>query len=175
MTAPDSHTLRVQQHFVRHQTSLKAFVLALAPGFADAEDVLQEAFLTITEKAGKFEEGTNFFAWACAIVRFKVLEHQRRSRKTMALSDDVLAALEASAPTAVFFEQRLAALDGCVEKLPVRAREIVKLRYHGEHGAEAIARRLDWTANSVSVALSRARETLRDCVQRTLQHEEAAA
>jgi len=175
MNSLDPHTLRVQQHFIRHQTALKAFVLALAPGFAEAEDVLQEAFLTVTEKAAKFEEGTSFFSWACAIVRFKVMEHQRRARKTTALSEEVLAALEAAAPPAIFFEQRLCALENCLAKLPERAQQIVRLRYHGEHGAEAIARQLAWTPNSVSVALSRARETLRECVQRALQEQEAQA
>jgi len=161
----DPQTLRVQQHFVRHQPALKAFVLALAPGFADAEDVLQEAFLTITAKAAKYEEGTSFFAWACAIVRFKLLEHQRRGRRTTGLSAEVLAALEASAPPVTFFEGRLALLEDCLDRLPERAREIVRLRYHGEHGAAEIARLLSWTPNSVSVALSRAREALRICMR----------
>ena len=40
--------------------------------------VLQEVFLVITRKANDFEEGTNFFAWACTIARFKLLELLRR-------------------------------------------------------------------------------------------------
>jgi hypothetical protein len=40
-------TLRVQQLFVRHQGAFKAFVLALWPDFAEADDVMQEVFLVI--------------------------------------------------------------------------------------------------------------------------------
>ncbi|MEO2013452.1 MAG: hypothetical protein ABGZ53_03685 [Fuerstiella sp.] len=42
MTEDDEHLLKVQQLFVRHQTQLKAFVVALSPGFAQADDVPQE-------------------------------------------------------------------------------------------------------------------------------------
>jgi RNA polymerase sigma-70 factor (ECF subfamily) len=73
MSAFDEHTLRVQQHFVRHQGALKAFVLALWPDFAEADDVLQEVFLTVTAKAHQFEEGTNFLSWARSIARYEVL------------------------------------------------------------------------------------------------------
>lgn len=174
MPAPDPHTLHVQQLFISHQSSLKGFVLALEPRMAEAEDLLQEVFLVVTEKAGQFERGSNFFAWACTIARFKLMEHRRRTRREeIGLSDDALLALEASAPAPAFFDERTRWLRTCVGQLAPRAQEIVRLRYQNEHGAQEIARRLGWTANAVSVALSRAREALRDCVQRHLQSNEA--
>lgn len=173
MATIDPHTLHVQQLFIAHQLSLKAFVLALEPRLAEAEDVLQETFLTVTEKAAQFERGSNFFAWSCTIARFKVLERNRRTRlEHVGFSDEVLLALEASAPTAEFFTERSELLRDCVEQLAPRAREIVQLRYRHEHGVQEIARRLSWTANAVSVALSRARDVLRECVQSQLHARE---
>ena len=64
MSESDEHTLRVQQLFVRHQGALKAFVLALWPDFAEADDVMQEVFLVITRKAAEFQPETNFLSWA---------------------------------------------------------------------------------------------------------------
>ena len=42
----------------------------------DAEDVLQEANLVLWRKFDQYQEGTNFFAWACQIIRYEVLKYQ---------------------------------------------------------------------------------------------------
>lgn len=164
---PEGHTIRVQQLFVKHQGSIKAFILSLHPDFAEADDILQETFLTVTRKAGAFSEGTSFIAWSFAIARFKTLEaRRRRPAHHQDLSDEVLEALAAAAPDETFFDRRLAALRQCLERLAPTARAMVRLRYHEEHGPEEIAQLLSWKPNAVNVALSRARSALRTCVRR---------
>lgn len=164
-TQPSPHTMRVQGLFVRHQSSVKAFILSLRPDFASADDILQETFLTVTRKAEDFEEGSNFIAWVFTIARFKVMEAGRRHPRETDLSDDLLDTLAAEAPPADFFDTRLAALLACLDRLAPRAREIVRLRYQEEHGPGEIALRLKWKTAAVNVALSRARQLLRSCVQ----------
>lgn len=162
--------MRVQQLFVRHQSSIRAFILSIHPSFAEADDILQESFLTVTRKANEFAEGSNFIAWSFAIARFKTLESRRR--RPLAgeqLSDEVLEALSASAPDAGFFDRRLEALQRCLDKLAPKARDMVRLRYHEECGPEEIARQLAWKQNAVNVALSRARAALRKCVGRRVR------
>ena len=75
MTENDEHLLKVQQLFVRHQTQLKAFVVALSPGFAQADDVLQEVFLTVTAKAHEFD-------WRSACKSDPLRERNRRVNRT---------------------------------------------------------------------------------------------
>ena len=75
-----SATEEVQLLFVRHENSIRTFVRALQPSLADADDVLQETFLTVSRKASTFELGTNFVAWACSIARLKVLENFRQKK-----------------------------------------------------------------------------------------------
>tara|TARA_B110000438_G_C15604774_1_gene559593 strand:+ start:445 stop:723 length:279 start_codon:yes stop_codon:yes gene_type:complete len=72
---PDA-TEQIQLLFVRHEGVIRAFVRALQPSLSDADDVMQETFLTISRKAETFELGTNFVAWACSIARLKVLERR---------------------------------------------------------------------------------------------------
>ncbi len=164
---PGEHTILVQQLFVKHQTAVKAFILSLQPNFAEADDLVQETFLTVTRKAAEFRAGSNFLAWAFAIARFKLLEARRRGGKSpVALSDEVIELLAISAPEAGFFESRFAALRRCLERLAPRAQEILRLRYHEERGPAEIAARLDWSANAVNVALTRARNSMRDCVEK---------
>ena len=77
---PDA-TEEVQLLFVRHENSIRAFVRALQPSLSDADDVMQETFLTVSRKASSFEPGTNFVAWACGIARLKVLENFRQKKR----------------------------------------------------------------------------------------------
>ena len=160
-------TIRVQQLFVRHQGIVKAFILSLQPGFADAEDVLQETFLVVTRRAADFREGTNFVAWACSIARFKLME-ARRKVSAPAISEEAIAAVCEDAPDEGFFQERLPVLRECLRRLAPRAREMVWLRYHGELGLQEIAGRLAWKEPAVRVALSKARVFLRACMERGL-------
>lgn len=161
----DAARVRVQGLFVRHQGVVKAFILSLQPGFADAEDVLQETFLVVTRRAGDFEEGTNFVAWACAIARLKLLEARRRASRPV-LSEAAMVALCEDVPEEAFSDERLGALRECVGRLAPKARELVWLRYHGELGSAEIAAKTGWKDGAVRVALTKARGFLRQCVRR---------
>jgi RNA polymerase sigma-70 factor (ECF subfamily) len=166
-------TMRVQQLFVKHQLGLRAFILSLEPNFTDAEDLLQEVFLVITRKANDFEEGTNFFAWACTIARFKLMELVRRRARSQVLSEEVIEALCAVEPEYHFDDSRLAILQHCLEQLAPKARQMMYLRYYGEHSPAQIARLVSWTPNAVRVALSRARTVLQECLERKFRQEGA--
>ncbi|MBA3935879.1 MAG: sigma-70 family RNA polymerase sigma factor [Planctomycetes bacterium] len=166
----DSHSLSVQRLFVQHQPQLRAFVMGLAPDFATADDVMQEAFLEISRKAAEFALGTNFQAWSRSIAKFKVLAVLRdRQRSAKRLAEDVLEALAASAPLdddAERHEVAVVRLRTCLEHLAPAARELVRLRYFGEHLPEAIAALRAQSVGAVNVTLSRARTALRTCMER---------
>ncbi|HEX4264625.1 MAG TPA: sigma-70 family RNA polymerase sigma factor [Verrucomicrobiae bacterium] len=166
-------TMRVQQLFVKHQLGLRAFILSLEPNFTDAEDLLQEVFLVVTRKANEFQEGTNFFAWACTIARYKLLELLRRRARSQALSEEVIEALCAVETEHAFDDSRVAILQQCLEQLAPKARQMMFLRYYGEHSPAQIARLVSWTPNAVRVALSRARTVLQECLERRMRKEAA--
>lgn len=172
MAETDDPRLRVQQLFVRHQGRLKAFVLALCPDFARADDVLQEVFLTVTAKADEFEPETNFVAWARTIARFKLLEARRQSRPTV--DAEVLASLAASCPEDWGDDRKVAALTRCLGSLAPKAQEIIRLRYHREHSPPEIAQLLSRSVNSIGVALAKARVVLRECIERQLKQTSAS-
>ncbi len=168
----------VQRLFLRHAGLLRGFILGLLPDHHIAEDVFQELFLTITHKAGEFQPGTNFLAWARAIGRLKVLECCRARKAGPQLLDP--AALEALAAAAGEVDDtwapHRAALAHCLEQLAPRARQILELRYSEEFLAPPeIAARISWSVGAVHVALSRARKFLHDCTQRRLAMQEGLA
>lgn len=163
--SPD-HGLVVQQLFVRHQAVVLAYVLSLEPNLADAQDIVQEVFLTISRKADTFTVGTNFPAWACTVARYQTLGFQRRrARHACTLDEDVIALLEdGRSVDGPGFEEEVSVLKGCLLKLAPRARELIWARYHRQRMPEDIAEEIGWTANAVRVTLSRARTLLRDCL-----------
>lgn len=167
----DSRVTLVQMLFVQHTAALRGFVHALVPDFARADDIIQETFLTVTKKAGDFEPGTNFLGWACSIARFKMLESTRKQRSSTSLSPEIIESLCACEPEPEASDERLRHLGECLKKLAPQARQAVEMRYQQAHKPAEIARRLGWGAESVYVALSRARTLLRECVARKLAEE----
>jgi RNA polymerase sigma-70 factor (ECF subfamily) len=173
MEAPQAHTLQVQKLFVKHQRQLRAFVLALWPDSTVADDILQEVFLTVTQKAEQFRLGTDFASWTRAIARFKAIEMRRASGKFL-VSEDVYEILAAECPTYWADDRRLTALSRCMKTLAPKARELIQLRYVDELTPTEIAMRLSRTVNSIGVALTKARVLLRDCVEKQITSGEAS-
>lgn len=167
---PSDHTLQVQRLFVQHQQVVLYYVLTIEPNLGDAQDIVQETFLTVTRKAATYQLGTNFPAWACTIARYQALQFQRtRARAAARLDDDVMEMLYGEdGPEPEILGPRTQALKGCLGKLTPMAGDLIRRRYHLGQMPEVIAPAVGWTPNSVRVALTRARQTLRTCVDRSL-------
>ena len=165
---PDA-TEEVQLLFVRHENSIRAFVRALQPSLADADDVMQETFLTVSRKASTFQPGTNFVAWACGIARLKVLENFRQKKRANVLSEAAISALAEDAPSPESLSEREDALEGCLEKLTPKTRDLLWRRYSRRQSSEEMAEAAGMTSIAVRVALSKARVALRDCINAQLQ------
>lgn len=164
---PDQLSL-VQGLFVQHLPALRGFVLSLVSDYSLVDDVVQETFLVVSAKAGQFQRGSNFRAWAWTIARYKVLQTlQKVPKAEQRLSDEVIESLCATDASEEWpAEDQLRQLAECVRELAPKARQAVELRYQQAHKPPEIARRMGWTVDAVHVALSRARVALRDCVQR---------
>ena len=142
----------VQRLFVECQPALCAFIGALVPDFSQAQDLLQETFLTATQKADDFSPETNYIGWVCAIARYKVLE-ARRQRKFMGLTEAAIEALCVRTPKLP--SPPAESLAECIERLAPRAKQAITLRYQGSHSSSEVASIMGWTSEAVYVALSR--------------------
>jgi len=180
MNPPDStpvhtHILRVQSLFVQHQTQLRSFVQSIVPDFATADDVVQECFLTVTQKALEFSLDSNFTAWVRSIARFKVLALLRdKARSPMLLSEEALESVILAAPNVESDandaeHQSLATLRNCLSHLAPAAREMIQMRYFSQWGPAEISKIRDCSQNAVNVTLARAREALRRCMERSAE------
>lgn len=163
-----------QEVFVRNltncQPSLYAFILSLLPNRDDANDILQDANLVMWRRSAEFNEGTDFLAWAYKIARFKVLSHHRDQHRSRHVFDDALLAelADEAERRAGDFNGVASLLDDCMQELPCPQRELVRERYAPGSSVREMAERLGQSASSLSVALSRIRHALLECVHRKL-------
>lgn len=152
------------------QARLYGYIFAILPDAVAAHEVLSETNVTLLKKLAEFHMGSDFAAWAFRVAYFEVLAFQKRRRSDRhVFSDELLAEMAESAAAATeHVNEKAAALDHCLEKLPQSDRPLIALRYRSGLPVQDIAKRRGKTPNAISLALLRIRAALADCVERTL-------
>lgn len=150
------------------QTRLKAYILSLLSNTSDADDILQETNTYILTHLEKFEQGSNFKAWAFQIAFFRVKSYirDRQRRGHVELTSNLIDQISHAAGE--YFshdDERLSHLHRCIQKLSTKERLLVRLQYIEKASVTALASRTNQTANSLHKALSRIRQSLRLCVE----------
>jgi RNA polymerase sigma-70 factor (ECF subfamily) len=138
----------------RYVRLVHGLLLARVP-YADADDLVQEVFITAWRRLDSLRDGAAFGGWVASIARNRATDHHRRDAGTVELPDDLVAPGSTSAPS-----EALAALDA-IRALPEAYRETLMLRLvEGMTGPE-IAERTGLTPGSVRVNLHRGMRLLR--------------
>jgi RNA polymerase sigma-70 factor (ECF subfamily) len=152
----------------QYQGRLYGYVLSLSADPNVANDVLQEANVVLWKQWRQFEPGSNFKAWAFRIAHFQYMAYrQKRLRDKTLFSDELLATLASEAKEVdERHEERAAALERCLEQMPPRSREAIRLRYADDLNVSDIAQKLNRNANAVYQILFRARQWLIACVNK---------
>jgi RNA polymerase sigma-70 factor, ECF subfamily len=153
-----------------HEARLRAFILSLVPRWSDAEEIAQRCSMILWKKFDQFKLGTSFFAWACQVARLEVKEYRKSAGRQRTLFSDAFVDAVANQ---VFEMQgdlpgRLQVLQKCVEKLPPKHRELLRLRYNEGKSVKAVAHTVSRSVDAVYKGLSRIRQALHDCINRTL-------
>lgn len=159
-----------------HQASIRYYVASLLPGDSRAADVAQQANLTIWDKRGEFEPGTNFKAWAFAIARYEVLNFRKKqARDSRLLFSDELEEIMADelAAESDDFDLRRDALRSCLEKLKPNDLALVRHRYYESSPLKEFAVETGRSAAGLKVSLHRIRNALARCIERQLPGEGA--
>lgn len=137
---------------------------------SDAEDAVQETFLRVLRHRETLGEIRDHRVWLIRIVWNIVLDRKRRA-KTRPETDDVAELARVLPVSELSAEERAAAAQhhahvlACVEKLPVREREVMMLSAFEELSSVEIAAVLEVTESSVRSRLFRARNLLAGLLQ----------
>jgi RNA polymerase sigma-70 factor (ECF subfamily) len=151
-------------------------LLAIAQRLLDdrgaAEDVVQDAFVTVWTRASSFPTlHTHPLAWLTSIVRNRAIDQLRRRRPEVPLDLDIddapalqLAAEGPTPPEALMARQSEGKLDECVNRLEDEARRALLLAFYDGLTHEALAARLQKPLGTVKAWLRRSLLRLRDCL-----------
>lgn len=151
---------------------VSAFVASMVHDFTDRDDVLQDCAVAAMTSFDRYDRSRPFAAWVIGVARNQVrLYLRRRSKDPHFFDDEALEALvHAFSSLGAEEHEKLGRLEGCMEKLEGRARQLCEYRYAKNLKPAAIAEELDMAPNAVAKALQRIREQLRDCVEQTPSH-----
>jgi RNA polymerase sigma factor (sigma-70 family) len=140
-----------------------------------AEDVLQEAFMTIWRAAADYRASLSPpMAWLGLIVRSRGLDFLRRrtadrSGVTQELDEVLADTLEGDAPNPMdttHASQQAWALHQCMARLDQRQREVVSLAYLRDLSHSELAEQLKLPLGTVKTWIRRGLEQLRVCMAR---------
>lgn len=139
-----------------------------------AEDVLQEAFLTIWRSAAAYRASLSPpMAWLGVIVRSRALDHLRRQRTAGAgqsqAFDDTLAETLASAdpgPSQLAeASEQASLLHQCLQQLAPPQREALSLAYLRDMSHSELAERLSQPLGTIKTWIRRSLDKLRTCME----------
>jgi len=141
--------------YVRYARMVHAILLARVPP-GEAEDLVQEVFLTAMRQLRRLRNSGGFRAWLGAIARNKAMDHFRDTHAT--------ASLEEAPPCGTAMPDAFLVLER-IRSLPEAYRETMLMRLvEGMTGPE-IAERTGLTPESVRVNLCRGMKMLRELLE----------
>lgn len=142
---------------------------------AEAEDVLQEAYLRAFQHLGRFEGRSRFSTW---LTKIAVYEANGRRRKRRRLRADASGAdamhsysIDRDGLEEASREELRRLLLGAVDALPPELRVVFTLRMVERLSTEETAEALNLTPSNVKVRLHRARSALRDWIDQRIGEE----
>jgi len=172
--SPDKNRLFLRL-FLQNQHRLYAYILTLLPHRADADDVLQEASMTMWDKFDANAPPTEFLAWARRVAYHKVLDFYKKTNRAQTrlsqLFVERLAESAAAQSDGLQLDARREALAGCIEKLPPRDRDLLTHRFAAGATTQSTSEQLGRSVDAVYKALAKLRGVLLQCVQKTLTQE----
>lgn len=157
----------------RHQARLRGLVRCLLVRSADVDDVLQEINAVLWEKGSDYQPGSDFWAWASQIARFKALNHIRKYSRDRLVFDDVLinGLADLACRRLEQSNDRREALEKCLNELPPPQRQLIDLRYAGGHAIESISQIIGRPQASIRQTLYRVRQILLACIESKMHTE----
>ena len=158
------------QEIARCQPRLRAFVRCLLVRQSDVDDLLQEVNAVLWEKGDEFQPGTDFWAWASQVARFKALNLIRRyARERLVFDPEMLERMaEVAEQRLSQLDERRDALEHCLNRLAPAQRQLIDLRYVDGHAIERIAESIGRPAGSIRQTLYRIRGALLNCIEQQL-------
>ena len=156
----------------RYQRIIWAIAACMLRDRGTTEDLVQRIFVKVYANLGRYTLGRDFESWMKGVARNEVrmaLRQRMRERDRLGRYEEHLDVLMTDTERADRHQAMLQeALRACQQGLSASAGKVLSLRYERGLGYREIASALGRTVEATRQMLNRIRETLRDCIHRTL-------
>jgi RNA polymerase sigma-70 factor (ECF subfamily) len=166
VAAGDKEALR--QLYARHSAVLFALALKVLSDRAEAEDVLQEAFVQIWKTAGSFDEGRGKpIGWLIMLTRSRAIDRLRsrktRTRVTETVAKDASQTAEPRTPAdEALASEAQRTIRAALKSLPSEQRVAIEMAYFGGLTQFEIAQQLSQPLGTVKTRIRSGMMRLRE-------------
>lgn len=179
--------------FDRHYAAAGRFVFQLGHGFSreDAEEICQEAFLSVIRNLESFHGGSQFQTWLFRIAANKARDYRERQHAAKRGGGQTPVSLQAEDPESgltvdppstapapditLMNAEQAALVHQALDQLGEPCREIVELRYFGDLSYDEISRSLRLSPKTVSSRLSKCLDRLEGITRKIFARGNSAA
>ncbi len=161
----------------RHQRFIFTLAMRFAKNREDAEEIAQDCFVKAYRSLASFQGGSKFSTWLYSIVYTTAMTFLRKKRVDTTSIDDESVYLQLENQGGGIDNNyaekssRTYYVNQAIGQLLPDDAAIITLFYNGEQSLEEIAEALGIEANTVKVKLFRARQRLKDKLERLLKQE----
>jgi RNA polymerase sigma factor (sigma-70 family) len=161
----------------RHQRFVFTLALRFAKGREDAEEIAQDCFIKAYRSLNSFQQQSKFSTWLYSIVYTTAMTFLRKKRIDTSSIDADESYIQIEHKPGGYDEynvenkSRSYYLNQAIEQLLPDDATIITMFYKGEQSLEEIAQAMGIEANTVKVKLFRARQRLKEKLERNLKHE----
>ncbi len=155
----------IEEIIDRYQKKLERYVLLITRDSEEANDVLQEVFISVYKNINSFDLTRKFSSWIYRIAHNKALNELRKKKILVGLSE--IKEMVDEDNNAEKIEKDIDSddikkkLKKNVEKMSIKYREVIMLRYFEDKSYEEISDILEIPKNTVGVRVKRGLEILK--------------
>lgn len=148
--------------YKRYSSSLFSVCLKYAPNYAEAEDILQDSFMTIFEKVGQYQNKGSFEGWLKRVTINTALQRYRKPGVFNLVNEENIKEVE------VEVDEESIPLDfllKIIQELPDRYRMVFNLYVMDGHSHKEIGKMLHINQGTSKSNLARARMILKEKIE----------
>src|SRR3978361_658531 len=161
----------------RHQRFVFTLAMRFAKGREDAEEIAQDCFIKAYRSLANFQRQSKFSTWLYSIVYTTAMTSLRKKRIATDSIDDENTYIQVENQSLGYDvnsaenKSRSFYLNQAIEQLLPDDAMIITLFYKGEQSLEEIGQTMGMEATTIKVKLFRARQRLKEKLERNLKHE----
>src|SRR3954466_14483056 len=161
----------------RHQRFVFTLAMRFSKSREDAEEIAQDCFIKAYRSLASFQKQSKFSTWLYSIVYTTAMTFLRKKRVDTDSIDDEGTFIQVENQTSAYDindaenKSRSFYLNQAIEQLLPDDATIITLFYKGEQSLEEIAQAMGMEANTIKVKLFRARQRLKEKLERNLKYE----